>query len=145
MNMVYFIYLCLLTLRIGIIGNRLNCELEIMECFKTYSFIMLKVTNVMNVLLAGFEKRVLEYLVKLKHDVNQLKKQLDHNTAMLQEIHGNPQDCEPELPAGLHMPMTSDDDINAMENALNDAVFKKQLVCKLCNNSVQCCLFCTTS
>lgn len=106
---------------------------------------MLKVTNVMNVLLAGFEETVLEYLVKLKHDVNQLKKQLDHNTAMLQEIHGNPQDCELQLPAGFHMPMTSDDDINTMENALNDAVFEKQLVCKLCNNSVQCCLFCTAS
>jgi hypothetical protein len=98
---------------------------------------MLKMTNI---LLTGFEERVLEYLVKLKHDMNQLKKQVDHNTAILQEIHGNPSDCELQLPAGLHMPMTSEDDIQTVENALNDTVFKKQLVCNFvifCS----CCLF----
>jgi hypothetical protein len=66
-------------------------------------------------------------LLKLQHDVKELKRQQDHNTQILHEIHG-PRDIELQLPCGLQLPMASEDHIAAMELALDDVVFKKQLV-----------------
>jgi len=73
---------------------------------------------------------VLQLLVSLQHDVRDMKQQLSHTACMLQEFQGERQSDHEhlELPVGVHLPATSEADIAAIEAALDDTSFRRQLV-----------------
>ena len=69
-------------------------------------------------------------LVNLHQDVREVKQQLSQTASMLQELQGDRR-CDYEnmdLPVGVHLPAESEDDIIAIEAALDDSDFRKQLV-----------------
>lgn len=67
-------------------------------------------------------------LVTLRAEVKELKRQVDYDTVILQTIHQTAvEDYELELPDGLELPMSTDDHMSIMEDALNDGLFRKIL------------------
>lgn len=71
-------------------------------------------------------------LAGVRTDLNELKNQTDRMSLLLQELlpEGN-EDNELTLPGGLRLPLGSQDDIAAMETALEDGEFRKRLVCSM--------------
>lgn len=76
-----------------------------------------------------FQGKVLHILVMLQHDIRELKQQLSHAAVMLQELQcDKPAEYDLQLPVGVHLPLNSAGDVDAIEAALEDDKFRKQLV-----------------
>lgn len=81
------------------------------------------------VLGVEFQGKVLHILVMLQHDIRELKQQLSHAAVMLQELQcDKPAEYDLQLPVGVHLPLNSAGDVDAIEAALEDDKFRKQLV-----------------
>lgn len=70
---------------------------------------------------------MLKNLVGLRNAVTEMQKQLD---SMATQIDESRQDSEGnlQLPDGLQLPLSSDDDVSAMEAALDDGKFRQRQV-----------------
>jgi len=78
-------------------------------------------------------------LVSMHNEIKDLKKQLDHNTSLLQCIEQDrTEDDENMLADGPQLPLSTDEDIEAMETALENTEYRKRLVHEL--NCVFLCL-----
>lgn len=65
----------------------------------------------------------------LQHDIRELKQQLSHAAVMLQKLQcDKPAEYDLQLPVGVHLPLNSAGDVDAIEAALEDDKFRKQLV-----------------
>ena len=88
---------------------------------------------------ADFQTTALQLLVKIQAEVKELKRQLDHNTIILQAMQQSTiDDGDFELPDGLELPMSTDDHMQILEDELENGLFRKRLVSVLlfaCNFS----------
>jgi len=64
----------------------------------------------------------------MQHDMNEVKKQVNDTALAIQALQCRTCDDELQLPAGVHLPATCDDDVAAIEAAVHDDSFRKQLV-----------------
>ncbi len=77
----------------------------------------------------GFQKTVLQMLVKMRGEIKELKQQQNHNTALLQSMQqDNIDDYDLVLPNGIQLPISTDEEMEAMEVALDDNDFRRRLV-----------------
>lgn len=80
----------------------------------------------------GFQTAVLQMLVSMHSEIKDLKKHLDHNTSLLQCIQQDrTEDEDTTLADGPQLPMSTDEDIEAMEMALESMEYRKRLVREL--------------
>jgi hypothetical protein len=68
-------------------------------------------------------------LVRMQNDIKELTRQTNHVITVLQSFKSDDQYNNLQLSDGINIPMISVDDMEAMEAALADKQFQKNLVC----------------
>ena len=78
---------------------------------------------------SGYQTAVLRQMVSLQQDVKELKQQVDQSLILLQGLCSERAEAyDLQLPDGLQLPLTSNDDVQNMEAALTDDSFRRRLV-----------------
>jgi len=72
--------------------------------------------------------QVLQLLVEMQHDIKDLQQQQQRLAVMVSQQSAHDDQSDLHLPVGLQLPLSSDDDIDAMETALADDKFRSSLV-----------------
>ena len=76
-----------------------------------------------------FQAKVLQLLISLQHDMSEVRQQVNQAVSTLQDLAPDRTDnVELQLPVGVNLPLMCDDDVTAIETALADNSFRKQLV-----------------
>ena len=74
---------------------------------------------------------MLQLLVQMQHDMKELHQQQQKLAVVVSQLSAQDDQSELQLPVGLQLPLSSDDDIAAMETALEDATFRSSLVIEI--------------
>ena len=72
-------------------------------------------------------------LVKIRGDVKDVSDRLNHATTLLMTLTGDMHDKDEDLrlPNDVQLPLQTVGDMDALEEALRDAQFRRRLVCKI--------------
>jgi len=77
----------------------------------------------------GFESTVLENLVNLNDEVKEIRTELAQTNLLIQSLHEERSgDYELQMPDGISLPLSSEEDVDRMETALLNEEFCRRLV-----------------
>ena len=82
-------------------------------------------------MFVDFQAQVMQVLSTIQVEVQDIRQRIEHNRMLLQKLQNGAVMCDTEdleLPGGVQLPMSSDDEIHIMEAALETGLFRKRLV-----------------